>query len=56
LHENVHLLAQKLVGETECGATVSSRETEAELLHSAEIFVDALANIRRIVKYNDASQ
>jgi diguanylate cyclase (GGDEF)-like protein len=56
LHENIHLLAQQLVSETESGATASSRETEAELLHSAEIFVDALTKIRSLVKYNDAGQ
>jgi len=56
LHESVHLLAQKLVRETENGATVSSRETEAMLLRSADTFVDALTNIRSLVKYNDAGQ
>jgi diguanylate cyclase (GGDEF)-like protein/PAS domain S-box-containing protein len=56
LHENIHLLAQQLVSETESGATASSRETEAGLLHSAEIFVDALTKIRSLVKYNDAGQ
>jgi len=56
LHENIHLLAQQLVSETEGGATASSRETEAELLQSAEIFVDALTKIRSLVKYNDAGQ
>ena len=56
LHESVHHLAHKLVCETEDGATVSSRETEAVLLRSAETFVDALTNIRSLVKYNDAGQ
>ncbi len=54
LHENVHLLAQQLVRETESGAMDSSRETEAELLLNAETFVDALTTIRSLVKYNDA--
>ncbi len=56
LHKSVHLLAQKLVRETKSGATVSSRETEAVLLRSAETFVDALTHIRSLVKYNDAGQ
>jgi diguanylate cyclase (GGDEF)-like protein/PAS domain S-box-containing protein len=53
LHESVHFLAQKLVHETESGATVSSRETEAVLLRTAGTFVDALGKIRNVVKYND---
>ncbi len=53
LHDRIHHMAQQLVRQTEQGELAASRETEAELLASAEKFRNILAGIRASVKHAD---